>query len=203
MSERTSRGPPKVIAASKKSRKFDWEAALNGATRERAPAEYGAGRDFLRQGQSADSLWYIRRGKVKLTVTSEHGRRAIVPILGAGEYFGEGCLAGRRSRLATATAMTKCTLDKFDRALMTRMLHERHEIPESFVAQLLSRNIRYEVDLVDRPSNSTEKRLARILLLLSHFGKESRTEVVLPRISQAKLAQVLGTSRSQVSRFLN
>jgi CRP/FNR family cyclic AMP-dependent transcriptional regulator len=202
MSDLTSSKSPRAIMASKKGREFDWKATFDRVSRSKAPAEYGPGRDIFRQGQPADSLWYIRRGKVKLTATSGHGRRAIVAILRAGEFFGEGCLAGQQSRMATATAMTQCTLDRLDRVMMSRMLHEKHEISELFVAHLLSRNMRYEADLVDRLFNSTEKRLARILLLLSHFGKESRSEVVLPRISQARMAQMLGISRSQVSRFM-
>jgi len=140
---------------------------------------------------------------VKLTVISKHGKEAVVAILSAGEFFGEGCLAGQQSRMATATAMTDCTLDKLEKLLMTRILHERHEISELFVAHLLSRNNRYEADLVDQLFNSGEKRLAQILLLLSHFGKESRAELVLPRVSQANLAQMVGTTRSRVSHLMN
>jgi CRP/FNR family cyclic AMP-dependent transcriptional regulator len=126
-----------------------------------------------------------------------------VAVLAAGEFFGEGCLAGQQLRMARATAITDCTLDRLDKHRMTRILHQRHEVSELFVAHLLSRNIRYEADLVDRLLNSTEKRLARILLLLAHFGKDSKAEVVLSRISQAKLAQMLGATRSQVSHFMS
>ena len=187
----------------KKDQPVDWESLLAGITRGKTVIEYGTNRNIFRQGQAADSLFYLRRGKVKLAVTSKDGREAIVAVLGAGEFFGEGCLAGQQLRMATATAMTDCALLRIEKPLMTQMLHEQHEISELFVAHLLSRNIRYEADLVDQLFNSSEKRLARILLLLSHFGKESRAEPVLPRISQDDLAQMVGTTRSRVSYFMN
>ena len=156
-------------------------SSLTGIFRGKTVIECGVDRNIFRQGQPADSLFYIRRGKVKLTVISQQGKEAIVAILGAGEFFGEGCLAGQPLRMATAVAMTDCTLDKIEKSLMARMLHEQHDISELFVTHLLSRNIRYEADLVDQLFNSSEKRLARILLLLAHFGKESRAESVVPR----------------------
>jgi len=189
--------------AMKKEQPVDWEALLNGIFRGKTIIECGPDRSVFRQGQPADSLFYIRRGKIKLTVTSQQGKEAIVAILGAGEFLGEGCLTGQTLRMATAIAMTDCTLDKIDKLLMARMLHEHHEISELFVKHLLFRNIRYEEDLVDQLFNSSEKRLARILLLLSHFGKESRAEVVVPRINQDTLAQMVGTTRSRVSHFMN
>ena len=189
--------------ADKKGQPIDWESLLAGIFRGKSVLEFGASRNVFRQGQPADSLFYLRRGKVKLAVTSAGGKEAIVAILGVGEFFGEGCLAGQPLRMATATAVTDCTLLRIERALMTRLLHERHEVSELFVAHLLSRNIRYEADLVDQLFSSSEKRLARILLLLSHFGKESRAELVLPRVSQDDLAQMVGTTRSRVSHFMN
>jgi CRP/FNR family transcriptional regulator, cyclic AMP receptor protein len=192
-----------IVMADKKDQPVDWESFLAGITRGKTVIEYGASRNVFRQGQPADSLFYLRRGKVKLAVTSKDGKEAIVAILGAGEFFGEGCLAGQQLRMATATAVTDCTLFRIERPLMTRLLHERHEISELFVSHLLSRNIRYEADLVDQLFSSSEKRLARILLLLSHFGKESRAEPVLPRVSQDDLAQMVGTTRSRVSHFMN
>ena len=192
-----------VILADKKDQPVDWESFLAGITRGKTVIEYGASRNVFCQGQPADSLFYLRRGKVKLSVTSSGGKEAIVAILNTGEFFGEGCLAGQQLRMATATAVTDCTLLRIERALMTRLLHERHEVSELFVAHLLSRNIRYEADLVDQLFSSSEKRLARILLLLSHFGKESRAEPVLPRVSQDDLAQMVGTTRSRVSHFMN
>jgi CRP/FNR family transcriptional regulator, cyclic AMP receptor protein len=189
--------------ADKKPGPVDWESLLAGITRGKAVLEYSASRNVFRQGQPADSLFYLQRGKVKLAVTSKDGKEAIVAILDAGEFFGEGCLAGQQVRMATATATTDCTLFRIEQSLMTRLLHEQQEISELFVAHLLSRNIRYEADLVDQLFNSSEKRLARILLLLSHFGKESRAELVLPRVSQDDLAQMVGTTRSRVSHFMN
>ena len=140
---------------------------------------------------------------MKLSVLSKEGREAIVAILGAGEFFGEGCLAGQPLRMASATAMTDCALVRIEMALMKRMLQKQHEISELFVTHLLLRNIRYEEDLVDQLFNSSEKRLARILLLLAHFGKESKAELVLPRISQEDLAALVGTTRSRISHFMN
>jgi len=187
----------------KKTQPVDWEALLNGIFRGKTVIEYGAGRNIFRQGQPADSLFYLRRGKVKLSVTSQQGKEAIVAILSAGEFLGEGCLAGQLLRISTAVAMTDCTLDKIEKSLMAQKLHEQHEISELFVKHLLSRNVRYEADLVDQLFNSSEKRLARILLLLSHFGKESRAEPVIPRVNQDTLAQMVGTTRSRVSHFMN
>ena len=181
----------------------DWESLLNGIFRGKTVIECGMDRNIFQQGQPADSLFYIRRGKVKLTVISPQGKEAIIAILGTGEFFGEGCLAGQPLRMATAIAMTDCSLDKIDKPLMVRMLHEHHDISELFVKHLLSRNIRYEADLVDQLFNSSEKRLARILLLLSHFGKESKAEVVIPKVNQDTLAQMVGTTRSRVSHFMN
>jgi CRP/FNR family cyclic AMP-dependent transcriptional regulator len=194
---------PETVMSDNKTKPVDWEAVLTSVFRGKTLIEYGTNRNIFRQGQPADSLFYLRRGKVKLTVTSQQGKEAIVAILGAGEFFGEGCLAGQPSRMATAVAMTECTLDKIEKSQMARMLHEQHDVSELFVKHLLSRNIRYEEDLVDQLFNSSEKRLARILLLLAHFGKESRAETVVPRINQDTLAQMIGTTRSRVSHFMN
>jgi CRP-like cAMP-binding protein len=188
---------------SKKSPPVDWEASLAGISRGKTIAEYGPERRIFDQGQPADCIFYLRQGKVKLSVVSQQGKEAIVATLSAGEFLGEGCLAGQPLRMATATTVTDCNLFRIEKLLMLRMLHEKHEISELFVAHLLSRNIRYEADLVDQLFNSSEKRLARILLLLSHFGKESRAELVLPRVSQNSLAQMVGTTRSRVSHFMN
>jgi CRP-like cAMP-binding protein len=193
----------KVGRVQEKIDPVDWEALLNGIFRGKTTIECGMDRNIFRQGQPADSLFYLRQGKVKLTVISQQGKEAIVAILDGGEFFGEGCLAGQPLRMATAIAMNDCTLDKIDKPLMVRMLHEQSDISELFVKHLLSRNIRYEADLVDQLFNSSEKRLARILLLLAHFGKESRAEPVLPGVSQDSLAQMVGTTRSRVSHFMN
>ena len=181
----------------------DWEALLAGLARGKTTAEYGADRCIFRQGEPADSMFYLRQGKAKLSVISSQGKEAIVATLSAGDFLGEGCIAGQPLRMATATTVTDCHVFRIEKSLMQRMLHEKHEISELFVAHLLSRNIRYEADLVDQLFNSSEKRLARILLLLAHFGKESRAEPVLPGISQDSLAQMIGTTRSRVSHFMN
>jgi CRP/FNR family transcriptional regulator, cyclic AMP receptor protein len=187
----------------KKNESIDWEALLAGITRGKTTVEYGADRRIFDQGQPADSIFYVRKGKVKLSVISKQGKEAIVATLSAGEFLGEGCLAGQPLRMATATTVIDCGLFRIEKLLMQSMLHEKHEISELFVAHLLSRNARYEADLVDQLFNSSEKRLARILLLLAHFGKESRAELVLPGVSQDSLAQMVGTTRSRVSHFMN
>jgi CRP/FNR family transcriptional regulator, cyclic AMP receptor protein len=187
----------------KKDQLVDWEAVLNGIFRGKTLIECGADRVIYRQGQPADSIYYLRKGRVKLSVTSQQGKEAIVAILSAGEFLGEGCLAGQTIRMATAVAMTNCSLDKIEKSLMALKLHEQHEISELFVKHLMLRNIKFEADLVDQLFNSSEKRLARILLLLSHFGKESRSEPIIPVINQETLAQMVGTTRSRISHFMN
>jgi CRP/FNR family transcriptional regulator, cyclic AMP receptor protein len=187
----------------KKNQRVDWEPFLAGISSGKTAIEYGANDIIFSQGDPADSVFYLRRGKVKLAVTSKQDREATVAILGDGEFFGEGCLAGRRLRIATATAMTDCTLARVEKPLMARMLHEQHAFSELFVTHLLSRNVRIEADLVDQLFNSSEKRLARILLLLARFGKESRAETIVPRVNQKNLAQMVGITRSQVSHFMN
>jgi CRP/FNR family cyclic AMP-dependent transcriptional regulator len=186
----------------KKILPVNWETILTEIAGGNTAVEYGAKRKIFGQGQPADSVFYLRQGKVKLAVTSKQGKEAIVAVLSAGDFFGEGCLAGQPLRIATASAMSDCTLIRIDRPLMTRMLHEQHDVSELFVTHLLSRNIRHEADLVAQLFNSSEKRLARILLLLAHFGKESRAEPVLPRINQEHLAQMVGTTRSRVNHFM-
>ena len=189
--------------AIKKIEPADWEAWLSGLTRGKTVVEYGADRRIFDQGQPADSIFFVRKGKVRLSVISKQGKEAIVATLSTGDFLGEGCLAGQLLRMATAIAVIDCSLFRIEKSLMLRMLHEKHELSELFVAHLLSRNIRYEADLVDELFNSSEKRLARILLLLAHFGKESRAELVLPTVSQDSLAQMVGTTRSRVSHFMN
>ena len=186
-----------------KTQPVNWAVFLAGLSRGKTVLEYGADRTIFVQGDPADSVWYLQHGKVKLAVTSQQGKEAIVSVLGDNEFFGEGCLAGQLLRISTATAVSDCTLYRIEKALMVRLLHEEHGISELFVTHLLSRNIRFEEDLVDQLFNSSEKRLARVLLLLAHFGKESRTETVHPGINQEHLAQMVGTTRSRVSHFMN
>jgi len=198
-----NKSQPEVIIASKKKQPIDWEgliAAFNGGTKY---TEYGANRTIFSQGDPADSVFYIRKGKVKIPVTSSQGKEAIVAILADGDFFGEGCLAGQVLRISSAYTLTDCSLVGIDKVLMARMLHERHGVSELFVTHLLSRSIRFEGDLVDQLFNSSEKRLARIMLLLAHFGKESKSEAVQPRINHEDLAQMVGTTRSRISHFMN
>ncbi len=155
------------------------------------------------QGDAADTVFYVQAGKVRLTVVSKAGKEATLAILSEGEFFGEGGLAGQPLRMGSAAAMTDCELLRIDKEAMMLALHREHTFSDLFVAYLLARNIRYEEDLVDQLFNSSEKRLARILLLLAHFGKESAPETVIPKISQETLADMIGTTRSRVSFFMN
>ena len=155
------------------------------------------------QGDDANAVFYIQSGKVKLTVVSKTGREATIGMLSEGNFFGEGALAGQAVRMGSAAAMTDCELLRVDKKAMMEALHREHAISDMFVAYLLARNIRYEEDLVDQLFNSSEKRLARVLLLLAHFGKEGVPEIVVPKISQETLADMVGTTRSRVSFFMN
>jgi len=155
------------------------------------------------QGEAADAVFYIQEGKVRLTVVSKVGKEATLGILSEGQFFGEGSLAGQALRMGSATAMTECELLRIDKKAMMLALHREHTFSDLFVAYLLARNIRYEEDLVDQLFNSSEKRLARLLLLLAHFGKEGVPETVIPKISQETLADMIGTTRSRVSFFMN
>ena len=194
---------PTPTAAIEKPPSVDWEALLGGIARGKTVMKYSADRAIYRQGEPANSIFYIRRGRVKRTVGSAQGKEAIVGILGENEFFGEGCLAGQPLRVSSAIAVSDCTLYRIEKPLMMHLLREQHQVSEFFITHLLSRNIRFEEDLVDQLFNSSEKRLARILLLLTHYGKESRVETVHPGISQEHLAQMVGTTRSRVSHFLN
>ena len=163
------------------------------------------------QGDATDAVFYIQKGKIKLTVISTNGKEATIGILkeatigilGDGDFFGEGCLAGQPLRMGSASAMTNCDVLRIDKTVMMQALHREHKMSDMFVAYLLARNIRYEEDLVDQLFNSSEKRLARILLLLAHFGKEGVPESVIPEISQTTLAEMVGTTRSRVNFFMN
>ena len=155
------------------------------------------------QGDPADSIFYLQKGKVKLTVVSKSGKEATIGIVSEGNFFGEGSLAGQRLRMGSAAAMTDCELLRVEKQSMMDALHREHALSDVFVAYLLARNIRYEEDLVDQLFNSSEKRLARVLLLLAHFGKDGIPEAVVPKISQETLAEMIGTTRSRVSFFMN
>jgi CRP-like cAMP-binding protein len=164
---------------------------------------FSAKQKIFTQGDTADAIFYIQEGKVRLTVVSQIGKEATLGILSAGDFFGEGGLAGQSLRMGSACAIAECELLRIDNKAMMLALHREHAFSDMFVAYLLGRNIRYEEDLVDQLFNSSEKRLARILLLLAHFGKEGVPQTVIPKISQETLAEMVGTTRSRVSFFMN
>src|SRR6185295_10864486 len=155
------------------------------------------------QGDVADSVFFIQKGKVKITVVSQQGKEAVVAILGKGEFFGEGCMVGQMTRLSTATAMEDSEVMRLDKSAVTQVIHNEPAFAELFIAYLLQRTVRVEEDLVDQLFNSTEKRLARMLLLLANFGKDSEPEPIIARVSQETLAEMIGTTRSRVSFFMN
>lgn len=171
----------------------------HGKTTLQAPKE----QLIFSQGDTADAVFYVQAGRVKLTVLSQQGKEAVVGVLEHGSFFGEGCLVGQLACMATATALDASTIVRIEKAAMIRVLHEEPTFAELFMAYLLSRNVRIQADLVDHLFNSAEKRLARILLLLAHYGKEGKPEPVIPKISQDTLANMVGTTRSRVSFFLN
>jgi CRP/FNR family cyclic AMP-dependent transcriptional regulator len=191
------------VVATKPGLPVDWETLLTGVSKGKTILNYRANRTIFMQGQPADSAYFLLRGKVQLAVTSQEGKEAIVATLGSGEFFGEGCLAGQPLRIGTAMSVGACTLTKVEKSTMARLLREDQGLSEVFMTHLLARIIRYEADLVDQIFNSSEKRLARILLLLSHFGKDSKTETVVAGISQEHLAQMVGTTRSRINFFMN
>jgi CRP/FNR family cyclic AMP-dependent transcriptional regulator len=189
--------------AANKNRDFDPHAFLATIGKGRKLILFRHKQTIFTQGDRADAVFYIQTGKVNLTVVSKTGKEATIGILGSGDFFGESSLAGQELRMDTATAMTDCTVLRIDKKAMMEALHREHKFSDLFVAYLLTRNIRYEEDLVDQLFNSSEKRLARILLLLAHFGKEGVPETVVPKISQETLAEMVGTTRSRVSFFMN
>jgi CRP-like cAMP-binding protein len=182
---------------------FDPKAFLARADGERTISKYQMNQIIFLQGDPANSVFYIHAGKIKVTVISEQGKEAVVAILGPHEFCGEGCLAGQPRRIATATAMTECELTRVEKRAMIRVIHDEPAFSEMLVAHLLARAIRAEEDLVDQLFNSSEKRLARTLLLLANFGKEGRPEPIIPNISQETLAEMVGTTRSRVNHFMN
>ena len=187
----------------KPAKAFDPKVFLTKTNGGRTTAEYGENCVVFAQGDPADEIFYIQKGKVKLSVLSRQGKEAVVAILGPGDFFGEGCLAGQPLRMATALALLKSTIMKIGKADVLRVLRDEPTFSELFVAHLLSRNIRIEEDLIDQLFNSSEKRLARVLLLLANFGNENAPQPVIPKISQETLAGIVGTTRSRVSFFMN
>ena len=182
---------------------FDPQAFLSKVNGGRAIAEYRKDKTIFRQGDPSDAVFYIQSGKVKTTVVSEEGKEAVVAILDTGDFFGEGCLTGQPQRLSTVSALTECVIVRISKTDITRVIHEEPAFAELFIAHLLARNSRVEEDLVDQLFNSSEKRLARTLLLLANFGKEGRPEPIIAKVSQETLAEMIGTTRSRVSFFMN
>jgi CRP/FNR family cyclic AMP-dependent transcriptional regulator len=182
---------------------FDPKRFLSKVGAGRGILKFRAKQDIFSQGHAADSVLYIQSGKVKLTVVSTLGKEAVVALLGADEFFGEGCLAGQALRLSTASAMTDCEIMRIEKASIIRVLHDEPAFSELFLAHLLLRAMRVEADLVDQLFNSSEKRLARALLLLANFGKPGKPEPVIANVSQETLAEMIGTTRSRVSFFMN
>ena len=182
---------------------FDLKSFLAKEGEGKTLGHYQKDEHIFAQGDLADAIFYIHSGRVKLTVNSDKGKEAVIAILEPGNYFGEGCLAGQKVRMSTATALSECSILRLAKGLVVRLLQEEPAFSETFVSFLLSRNIRIEEDLVDQLFNSSEKRLARVLLLLANFGKEGNPELAIPKISQETLAEIVGTTRSRVSFFMN
>jgi CRP/FNR family cyclic AMP-dependent transcriptional regulator len=192
-----------AMAATKMKRDFDPKKFLSTIGEGRKIVAVPKNQVIYAQGAECDALFYIQKGKVRLTVLSKNGKEATIGILNPGDFFGEGGLAGQPLRMGSAAALTDCELMRIDKKAMMLALHREHALSDMFVAYLLGRNIRYEADLVDQLFNSSERRLARVLLLLAHFGKEGVPETVVPKISQETLAEMVGTTRSRVSFFMN
>jgi CRP/FNR family transcriptional regulator, cyclic AMP receptor protein len=192
-----------VAKAKKKPRPFNVQVFLNTVEGGRTVSHYRKNQKVFSQGDPANSVFYIQEGKVKVCVISERGKEAVVALHGKGDFFGEGCLAGQALRLATVAALEDCVIMRLDKAAVVRVLRDEPKFSEAFMAYLLARNARVEEDLVDQLFNSSEKRLARVLLLMANFGKEGRPEPVIMKLSQETLAEMVGTTRSRVSQFMN
>jgi CRP/FNR family transcriptional regulator, cyclic AMP receptor protein len=189
--------------APKRRPSFDPKSFLAKVGEGRSIERYAKGQNVFSQGDPSDAVFYVQKGKAKVTVVSEQGKEAVVAICGPDEFFGEGCLAGQALRIATVTTMTDSVIMRLEKAAIVDVIHREPAFSEMFIAHLLGRTIRVEADLVDQLFNSSEKRLARLLLLLANFGKEGRPEPVIAKISQETLAEMIGTTRSRVSFFMN
>jgi CRP-like cAMP-binding protein len=199
----TTLSPPEIGTLPEHTAAFDPSAFLLKLSTGKTSQEYQAGEFVFSQGDAADAVFYIQSGKVKRTVVSKRGKEAVIAILPEGSFFGESCLAGRPLRMSTATAVERSTIIRVEKRVMVALLHKEPEFAERFLAYLLSRNIRMEADLVDHLFNSSEKRLARLLLLMANFGQESMPIPLIAKMSQETLAEMIGTTRSRVSFFLN
>jgi len=182
---------------------FNAQAFLDSAGLAKTIIQYGRDEVIFTQGDASEHVLYVQSGGVKLSVVSKTGKEAVVAMLGPGDFFGEGCLAGQPVRMGSATAMTPSAILRVEKAQMVRLLHRQHEMSDRFIAHMLTRNIRIEEDLIDQLFNSSEKRLARTLLLLARYGKEDKPIRTVPRVSQETLAEMVGTTRSRVNFFLN
>jgi CRP/FNR family cyclic AMP-dependent transcriptional regulator len=189
--------------AKPKTRPFDAKVFLNTVDSGKTVATYSKNQRIFSQGDPADSVFYLQKGTVKVFVVSTQGKEAVVALHGSGDFFGEGCLTGQELRLATVSAITDCVITRLDKASITRVLHDEPRFSEMFMSFLLARNARVEEDLVDQLFNSSEKRLARLLLLMANFGKEGEPQRVIGKLSQETLAEMVGTTRSRVSTFMN
>src|SRR5437016_972474 len=193
-----------IVEVPKNVKQFQPEVFLSQPGIGRAIVEVAKNKKIFSQGEIGEAVYYIQKGRAKLSVVSREGKEATISLFGPGDFIGEDCIAGIQSkRMASATAMTGCTILRIERKEMMRVIHEEHVFSDVFVAYLLARNTRIQADLVDQLFNSSEKRLARTLLLLAHFGKEGKPEAVTPKISQEMLAEMIGTTRSRVSFFMN
>ena len=189
--------------AVKRRASFDPKSFLAKVGDGRSIDRFGKDQIVFSQGDPADAVFYIQKGKAKVTVVSEQGKEAVVAIFGTNEFFGEGCLAGQAQRIATVTTMTDSIIMRLEKSAVVDVIHREPAFSEMFIAHLLGRTIRVEADLVDQLFNSSEKRLARLLLLLANFGKEGKPEPIIAKISQETLAEMIGTTRSRVSFFMN
>jgi len=187
----------------KKSRRFDAQAFLDSAGVARRVKDLKKEETVYSQGDAAESVLYLQKGAVKLSVVNEVGKEAVVAILGPGDFFGEGCLAGQSVRMGTATAVMPTSILVIEKSEMLKVLQEHHAMSDRFITFMLARNIRIEEDLIDQLFNSSERRLARTLLMLSRYGKEDKQQGVLPKVSQETLAEMVGTTRSRVNFFMN
>lgn len=189
--------------ATKSQPTFDPKVFLAHVGKGRSIDNYPKGKLVFSQGEPADAVYYVQKGKVKVTVVSEQGKEAVVAMLGRNEFFGEGCLAGQAKRISTVEVITDAVISRLDKSAILRVIHDEPAFSELFIAHLLSRAVRVEADLVDQLFNSSEKRLARLLLLLANFGKDGQPEPIIANISQETLAQMIGTTRARVSFFMN
>lgn len=200
---RVRRAGPGGRAANTDTRRFDSKAFLTSVGTGRSSTTYRPKEIVFRQGAAADAVYYIQKGKIRISVVSKQGKEAIIAQLGPGEFFGEGCLAGQALHIASAAALGASTVARIEKDTMIRVLREQPNLAETFMAFLLSRNIQVQADLVDQLFNSSERRLARLLLLLANFGKEGKLNTVIPKISQDTLALQVGTTRARINFFMN